>query len=343
MMRIKESLKNLKPYTPNQHHYHIKLDANESKNYLFKEGIDFKQVNLNLYPDSYSSELRKRISDYIHVKPELIIAGNGSSEMIELILKTYINPNDIVLSFEPSFSMYRIYTQIHQGDFKEVLPKEGLRFDMEDMIEQAKKLNPKLIFICSPNNPTGQLFDIKDIINLHEHTQALICLDEAYMEFTKPESSMVKLIESYDRLIVLRTLSKAFGLAGIRLGYLVSNQDIVDTLNLVKSPYNLNTLSQAVGIYALSQIDVMKQYTHMMIKQREIVEDALSKLDIKLYPSQANFVFFKSKEEELFQKLLTKGILIRSFSGSLKSYYRITIGEENENQILIKALKEILR
>ena len=342
MKDIKASLKGLKPYRPNKQSYQVKLDANESKNYLFESGIHLSMPNIHLYPDTDSVLLRERMGAYAHVRPELIIAGNGSSEMIELVLKTYIDKGDVVLSFEPSFSMYHIYTKIHNGTYIPVQADHTFKLDINQMIAAAKTYDPKIIFICSPNNPTGQIISNQDIQKLLDATDALVCVDEAYIEFSRKQTSMISQVESYANLVILRTMSKSFGLAGIRLGYLVSNQKIVDTLNRVKSPYNLNVLTQYVGGLALSQGDKVSAYTNEIINQRFVVEEALKKLKVELYPSEANFVFFKSTDEALFEKLLEKGILVRAFSGILKNYYRVTIGDEKENEQFLNALKEVL-
>lgn len=342
MRNVKRALSNFKPYQPNQETYTVKLDANESKQFLRYDDLRLDELSMNLYPDTSSTLLRQAIGKFLNMNPKRIIAGNGSSEMIELILKTYVDKDDIVLSFEPSFSMYKIYTTIHNGTYIPISSNHDFSCDIDMMIQKAFELKPTLIFICSPNNPTGQLIKQKDIISLVESTDALVCLDEAYIEFTDEQKSLVDLVDAYDNFIVIRTMSKAYGLAGIRLGYLVSNEQIVSSLNSVKSPYNLNQLTQHVGVYALSKVEEMIAYTRQIIKERARVEDALKRLNIILYPSQANFVFFYSYEKELYRKLLDKGILVRAFDGELTSYYRVTIGEPFENQAFIDALKEIL-
>ena len=342
MKAIKASLKGLKPYQPNQQSYRIKLDANESKNYLFSSGIDLKQLQVNMYPDSNSTELRIALGQFVGINPERIIAGNGSSEMIELVLKTYVDKGDAVLSFEPSFSMYSIYTKIHNGNYIAVHTDDTFKQDIDQMIEASKTYDPKIIFVCSPNNPTGRLIPNADILRLVQQTEAMVCVDEAYIEFTNVQPSLIDQVDKYPNLIVLRTLSKAFGLAGIRLGFLVSNSTVVETLNRVKSPYNLNVLTQQVGILALSQTHLMRAYTSKIMSERTNVFNQLSKLNLTVYQSEANFIFFKSTDPQLFNKLLKKSILIRAFTGPLENYYRVSIGDRLENEKFIEALKEIL-
>jgi len=342
MIKIKPSLNALKPYIPNKAIYKIKLDANESKNYLSNQDLGFEIENLNRYPDSDATILREKIGQYIQVPYNNIIVGNGSSEMIELILKTYVEPNDVVLSYEPTFSMYSIYTKIYSGNYQYVSTDNTFQLNIEDMINSAKQLNPKIIFLCTPNNPTGQRIPYEDIIQLIQNTDALVCVDEAYIEFTDQVKSLVTETQNFNNLAVLRTFSKAYGLAGIRLGYLVSNTNIVNTLNRVKSPYNLNSVTQMIGINALKFTALMEEYTRIIRNERVKLEQALQNLNLVVYPSQANFVFFYSKDELLYDKLMDRGILIRGFKDSLKGYYRVTVGDAFENQMFIQALKEIL-
>ena len=342
MKTIRDSLKDLKPYKPQSEQTTIKLDANESKNYLIDDTLTFNDLSLNLYPDSNANVLRSKLSAYINVAESQILVGNGSSEMIELILKTFIESDNVVLGFDPSFSMYAIYTKIYNGRYIGVPSKTDFKLDIDDMIDYAKTYQPKLIFLCSPNNPTGQIIPQTDIVKLIKSTDALICLDEAYIEFSENADSMMSMVDEFDNLMVIRTFSKAFGLAGIRLGYLVSNQNIVNELYKVKSPYNLNAVTQNLGIYALSQIEKVNNYTKNIIEQRFFVEKALAKLNLKVYSSEANFIFFQSLEPNLYNKLIDKDIRIRAFSDNLKNYYRVTIGSPDENKQFIKAMKEII-
>ncbi len=346
MELIKENIKNLKEYKTNKMPYKIKLDANEGKNFLFpdiqKEGISFLEgFDINLYPDNDAYLLRFEIGKYLNINPKNIIAGNGSSEMIELVMKTFIDKGDIILSFVPTFSMYSIFSQIYSGRFIEVESNEDFSTDMDILIKKAKEVNPKLIFLCNPNNPTGYLTNKDEIRKLLNNTDSIVVVDEAYMEFA--EGSIVNEVLKYKNLIVLRTLSKALGLAGIRLGYMVSNQYIIDIINKVKSPYNLNTISQYIGIKALKNKEKIFEYVKEVKKERNYLYDKLTQLPIKPYQSNGNFIFFKSNINGLAKKLEKEGILIRSFSKDLEGYYRVTVGSRWENEQFIKSLKEILK
>lgn len=345
MELVKESIKNLKEYKTNNIEFKIKLDANEGKNILlqdiYKEGIKFNEdFNLNFYPDNDSYILKQEIKKYLNVNISNIIAGNGSSEMIELVIKTFVDKDEIILSSIPTFSMYSVFSQIYSAEFVGVKSNEDFGVDIEQLIKKAKETNPKIIFICNPNNPTGCLINKNDIKKLLENTNGLVVVDEAYMEFAY--GSMVDEILNYENLIVLRTLSKALGLAGIRLGYMIANQKIIDVINKVKSPYNLNSISQYIGVKALENKDKIFEYIEEVKNEREFLYKELNGIKIKVYKSYANFIFFKSDIKNLYEKLIECGILIRKFSDELEGYYRVSVGNKSENRIFIKILKEII-
>jgi histidinol-phosphate aminotransferase len=342
MYKSKESVKDLIPYKPSEFLVEVKLDANESKNYLFEKGLLLKNIPINLYPDTQSLDLKNSISNYINFPPSNIIVGNGSSEMIELILKTFIEKNDIVLSFEPSFGMYKIYSKIYDANYMFIKTDENFKMDKNLMISYANLYRPKIIFLCSPNNPTGLVIPINDIIEILSKTNSLVVLDEAYIEFMKEKINTLDLINQYENLIILRTMSKAFGLAGLRLGYLVSNNTLVNELNRIKSPYNLNTVSQYLGTLALNDTSKVDQYVEEIKKNRDFLYISLLDLKIRAFESQANFIFFQSDIKDLHQKLIAKDILIRAFKDDLEGYYRVTVGTRNEIKYFIKSLKEII-
>lgn len=345
MQTVKESIKGLKAYNTNQKSYKIKLDANEGKNILFddiSEGLSFeKDFNINFYPDNDAVALREEIGRYLDMNPSNIVAGNGSSEMIELVMKTFVDKNEAIMSFVPSFSMYSVFSRIYSAKFIGVESNEDYSVDMDLMIKRAKEINPKVILICNPNNPTGFLIDKNEIERLLAEVDSIVVVDEAYMEFA--EGSMVQEISKYKNLIVLRTLSKALGLAAIRLGYMISNEKIINIINSVKSPYNLNAVTQYIGAMALRKKDKIIDYVEAVKKERTFLFNELKKLPFGVYKSYANFVFFRSDINDLDKKLERDGILIRSFSGDLKGYYRVTVGNRAENTELIKSLKEIVK
>lgn len=353
MKWIRKDIANLKEYKENNSPYKIKLDANEGENLFFDNLYGLKMDflnNINRYPDSNAEELREEVGNYIGIDKANIVAGNGSSEMIELVMKTFIDNGDKILSFVPTFSMYNIFSKIYGAEFIGIegqVPcikgdkiRDDFSVNIDILIEKAKEINPKLILVCNPNNPTGYLISKDEIKRLLDNTDSLVVVDEAYIEFA--EGSMIDEIENYENLIVLKTLSKALGLAGIRLGYMVSNMEIINWVNKVKSPYNLNTLSQAFGLMALKKKNLIPAYVEKIKKEREKLYKQLKEIGLKVYPSSTNFIFFYSSMDDLSGKLQEKGILIRKFSGDLEGYYRVTIGNEYENEEFLKSLKGIV-
>ncbi|WP_372995036.1 histidinol-phosphate transaminase [Lutispora sp.] len=346
MQSVKDSIKGLKAYSTNQVPFRIKLDANEGKNILFKditsEGLRFgEDFYINFYPDNDAMKLREELGFYVDVNPANIMVGNGSSELIELVIKTFVDKGEAIMSFVPSFSMYSIFSQIHSARFIGVDSNEDFTVDIDLLIKRAKEIKPKLILLCNPNNPTGNLIEQKDVKKLLEQTDSIVVVDEAYMEFA--EGSMVQEVSKYKNLIVLRTLSKALGLAAIRLGYMIACDDIIEVINCVRAPYNLNAITQYVGALALRNKDKIRGYVEEVKRERTFLCDELKKLPFKVYKSHTNFVLIKSDIKDLGERLAAQGILIRSFYGDMKQYYRITVGDRSENEELLKTLKEILK
>ncbi len=341
MILEKKSIRNLVNYQTKESPYLVKLDANEGKNVLFPNGFDLSQIKLNVYPDDQAKELRQRLSDYLNVPKEMIVEGNGSSELIELLIKTFVEPNEAVLSVVPTFSMYQIYTEIHNARFIGIPSRKDFSIDIDDVIRAVKLHQPKLIILCTPNNPTGYQMKRAEIIKLLSSTDSLVAVDEAYIEFAESKESVTMDVEKYSNLVVLRTFSKAFGLAAIRLGYLIGPKSIVDSIGKVKSPYHLNALSQSIGAEALLKINQMRAWVNSVIFEREQLLIAFKNMKIQTYPASGNFIFIQS-DVALSVELESRGILIRAYQGDLSGFYRITVGTASENAQLIQALKEII-
>ncbi|MDL0248877.1 histidinol-phosphate transaminase, partial [Clostridioides difficile] len=275
------------------------------------------------------------------VNKKNLLVGNGSSEIIDLIIHTFVDKDEVILSFSPSFSMYSIYSQINGSKFIGVESDENLVINIDNVIEKVKENNPKIVIVCNPNNPTGTILKREEIIKLLDSTNSLVVLDEAYMDFG--EESMLSDVFKYDNLIVLRTLSKAFGLAGIRTGYMLSNSSLINSVEKVRPPYNLNSLSDFIATRALRNKDVVKAYIKEVKEEREVLYEEMIGMGIKAYKSQANFILFYSEIENLSQKLIDRGVLIRKFGGKLENYYRVTIGDKEENSMFVGAIRDILK
>lgn len=341
-MKEKQSVKELQPYLVNPTLCSVKLDANEGDKNLFKDLVKELGDNfyLNVYPDDNYTDLKKAIADYIGCKTKNISVGNGSSELLDLCVKTFVDTNELILSLDPTFSMYSIYAKIVNSRY--IGAGEGNDFivDVDDVIKSIKENNPKLTIVCNPNNPTGTVIKREKVLEIVKSTDEIVIVDEAYMEFC--EESIVGEIENYKNLIVVKTLSKAFSMAGIRTGYLLANEELVKTVEKVRPPYNLNSISAFLATKALQQKDKMLVYVNQVKKEREKVYKSLLDMGIKAFPSGANFVFFYCDDKDLEDKLVKEDVLIRKFGGKLDNHYRVTIGTNKENNAFVEAMKKLV-
>ncbi|MCD6143855.1 histidinol-phosphate transaminase [Thermococcus sp.] len=331
-MKVSEVVKSFKPYKVLEGDYKIWLDKNENPFDIpteIKEEIleELKNIPFNRYPHITADPLREKIAEFLGFEKGNIIVGNGSDELISLILKLFEGDHIVISS--PTFGMYDFFAKLEGIDLVDVPLDE--RFKLQNVEDYAE--NAKAIFICSPNNPTGNTQEREKIISILE-TGAPVVLDEAYIEFA--EGSNVDLVNEYDNLIVLRTFSKAFGLAGVRVGYAVTSKEIIDYLNRIKPPFALNSLSMRIAELTLDHYDLVKQNINYIIKERDRIYKEFKGY---VYPSEANFLLMKLNAYEF---LLEKGIVVRKLGGRLDGHIRVTIGKKEENDELIKALKEFL-
>lgn len=341
-MKEKQSVKELQPYVVNPVVCSVKLDANEGNKDLFKDlikdiGDDFY---LNLYPDDNYTQLKEAIVNYIGCKIENISVGNGSSELLDLCVKTFVDTNELILSLDPTFSMYSIYAKIVNSRYIGAGEGNDFTINVDDVIKSIEENDPKLTIICNPNNPTGTTIKRDDVLRIVKSTDNVVIVDEAYMEFSN--ESVVDEIENYDNLIVVKTMSKAFSMAGIRTGYLIANEELVKTIEKVRPPYNLNSISALLATKALKQKDKMLSYVENLKVEREKIYEKLIDMGVKAYKSGANFVFFSSKVDNLAEKLIDNDVLIRKFGGKLDNYYRVTVGSPKENEAFLDAMKKIV-
>ncbi|NJE08653.1 histidinol-phosphate transaminase [Thermococcus sp. M39] len=331
-MKIQELVKSFEPYRVLEGDYKIWLDKNESpfdlpdeiKKEIFEE---LKRIPLNRYPHITADSLRERLAEFLGFEKENIIVGNGSDELISLILKLFEGEHIVISS--PTFAMYSFYAKLEGVKVVDVPLDENFKLrNIEDYAENARA-----IFICSPNNPTGNMQERERIISVLE-TGAPVILDEAYVEFAK--KSNLDLVNEYENLIVLRTFSKAFGLAGVRVGYAVANEKIIDYLLRIKAPFSLNVISMRIAELMLDHYDLVKQNINYIIKERERIYKEFKDY---AYPSEANFLLMRLNAYEF---LLERGIVVRKLGGRLEGHIRVTIGKKEENDEFIKALKEFL-
>lgn len=341
MIKLKKSVESLDAYFVNNMKYRVKLDANEGQNYLLDNNFYIENFRANLYPDSDSKKLREKMSLYYGCEKENILVGNGSSELINMIINAYCEVSDEVVSFSPSFSMYQTYCNLCGAKYVKIETEDDFSQDINKLIDYSIKNNPKVVILCTPNNPTGYVTKKEDIINLLDSVKnSIIIIDEAYADFSNYSS--IELINRYENLMVMRTLSKAFGLAGLRIGALIASEKLIKYIWKVKVPYNINTLSQYAAQKSLENLDKISTYIVEVINRRESLRKELKDVGFKVFESGANYIFVKSPVDNLYEKLLACGILIRKILIKNDIYYRITVGTEEENKILLTEIKNIL-
>lgn len=342
MYKITEKLEKLTPYDPIQGEYKIRLDANESfistDDDILARAV--KGTELNRYPDPYAVKLTKAYSELYGISPDLVTAGNGSDELISIITACFLQKNDKVLCFAPDFSMYAFYSSLYELEVITLKKESDLSIDVDKAIGKINSENIKAVLFSNPCNPTSLGLDRDNVIKLVKSVNALVILDEAYMDFWGEENSLLKDTMEYDNLIVLRTCSKALGMAGLRLGFAVSNKLITEKLRAAKSPYNVNYLTQNVAEYLLSdKQEMLKRIQTCKDAKKELYEgltDCKFSFFEKIYPSVTNFVFIKTANgKEIFEYLLSKSIAVRYMG----EYIRITAGTTEENKALLAALK----
>ncbi|MBE9482973.1 MAG: histidinol-phosphate transaminase [Chloroflexi bacterium] len=322
----------------------IKLDANENP-YGCSPRVSQALANysyLNIYPDDGQTELRELLAAYTGVGAACIAAAGGSNQLIDLIIRLFVESGDEVINLVPTFDIYRFSTDICGGKLIEVPRDEDFAVNV-DAVKKAISKKSKLIFLANPNSPTGNVTPQKDILEIAD-TGVPVVVDEAYYEFSG--ETVVPLVSQYDNLMVLRTFSKWAGLAGLRVGYGIFPPKIADYLLKIKIPYNVNVAALVAVEESLKDIDYLQGRVRTIVAERERLFGELKKLRfLKPFPSQANFIFcsvLNGKASELQQKLQSKGILIRYFDRPLlRDCIRISVGKSEHNDALIKALQEL--
>ena len=341
---IRNNILSLSPYKCARDDFEGKaevyLDANENYN----EFIKVKDINR--YPDPHSKEVVEAVSRTFGYPAEQIIIGNGSDEIIDLLFRIFCNPGkDSALIFPPTYGAYKVFASINDVQIYESnLEEESFALNVEKAIADIDKYKPKLVFICSPNNPTGNAFSLEAIEKIAKHNQGLTVVDEAYGDFST-KASAYTLMQENERIVLLRTLSKAWGLAGARIGICVSSKEICSFLYNVKYPYNVPLLSQKAAVKALSNVEKVKENICVIVRDREKLKNQLEEMGIKVFPSDANFLLIRVKEAPLiYKKLLDCGVVVRLRSSEFGCHdcLRVTIGSSEENDKFLDALKRII-
>ena len=333
---IRKNLKTLTPYSSARDEFSgtssVFLDANENP---FDNGV-------NRYPDPRQWELKERLSEIKNISAKQMILGNGSDEIIDLLMRAFCQPcEDKVIFCKPSYGMYKVAAQINDLRIAELELDAAFQPNVELIL---KNNNSKLLFLCSPNNPTGNLIDKKILERLLSEFKGVVVLDEAYIDFAS-DASMVKELDKYPNLVILQTLSKAWGMAGIRLGIGLASVEIIKILNKIKPPYNVNTLTQNKALELLSCEEIYQEKIDTLLEERSSILNELKSLSFvkKIFPSQANFILIRVENaNKLYDFLIECGIVIRNRTtvSLLKNCLRISIGTPVENQKLFKTLKD---
>ena len=345
MRFLRERFSRLKPYHSAYLTEGILLNSNESP-YPVPEALmtymkdNIGQLLVHRYPDTDSTTLMKAIAKVYDIDEKNVVCGVGSDEMIDCILAGVLEEEDKVLIPHPSFSMYSQFTLLNSGYALKVPLKPDFSYDFEKIKETILNQQPKVVFICNPNNPTGCILSRTQIEEILKISEGLVIVDEAYEDFSSEEISVISLIHKYNHLVVLRTFSKAYALAGIRVGYAIACEELIDLINTVKVPYNLNMFSQLVATWAIEHKELFKANAHKIIAERKILDEGLKNLGFKTYPSEANFIWVELPDR-YFDLLMQRKIYIRKMTIEDRNYYRISIGTPEENEILLAALKEM--
>lgn len=337
---LRKNIKSLQPYSSARDEYSgeamVFLDANENP---------FNQP-YNRYPDPLQRELKVKIALLKDVIPEQIFLGNGSDEPIDLLIRAFCEPGeDNVVSINPTYGMYQVAAGINNVEVKKVSLTETFELDAQELLNSTDE-KTKLVFLCSPNNPTGNSLSKDAVLEVVKNFQGIVVVDEAYIDFA-PGKSLLPQLNDYQNLVILQTFSKAWGMAGIRLGMAFANTEIISILNKIKYPYNLNILTQQKALELIENRDKVEKWVKLLIAERRKMEKLLSDFPfvVKIFPSDANFILIKMYDARgIYEYLKEKGVIVRDRSRVhlCEDSLRITIGSSDENEQLLNALKELI-
>ncbi len=336
---IRKNILNLKPYSSARDEYcgadAVFLDANENPN----------NAPYNRYPDPLQWKIKEKISGEKGVAPEKIFLGNGSDEAIDLLIRAFCQPGrDNILSIDPTYGMYKVCADINEVEFNKVLLKDNFQLDTAGLLGKITG-NTRLLFLCSPNNPTSNSFYAGDILTLLDAFNGLLILDEAYIDFSAGKSFLEKLGD-YRNLVILQTFSKAWGMAGIRLGMCFADERIISVLNKIKYPYNINVLALNAVLDALNEKGTKNIWVKELLAERERIMKELTRhpVVLKVYPSDANFILVKVNDAAgIYRHLVKQKIIVRDRStvSLCEECLRITVGTKEENDLLLNEFRKM--
>jgi len=338
---VRDNVAKLKPYSSARdefkdfHEDMVFLDANENP---YNTGV-------NRYPDPQQVTLKQHLSSVKRVPVDQILLGNGSDEVLDLLFRAFCEPNvDNVITLPPTYGMYAVLAATNAIANREVLLSKDFQPDVNSILDQVDH-QTKMIFLCSPNNPTANSFEAASITYLLENFKGLVVVDEAYIDFSAAESWSTQL-HNYPNLVIIQTLSKAYGLAGIRLGICYASAEIIGVLNKIKPPYNVNELTQKRALERILNYESVAREINSILKQRDALSKVLLEVNYvnKVYPSEANFILARVDDaNKRYNQLLKKGIVVRNRSSQAlcENTLRFTVGTTEENEKLIAVLKEL--
>lgn len=345
---VRRDIEDLKPYVVPLNRYEVELDSNESPLNLPDDilrgiGEAVSSIDFNRYPDAGANQLKEEIAETIQVLPENILVGNGSNEVILNILLAFGGAGRRAMLFEPTYSMHDVLAKIAATGIISVPLDKEFDIDLRLVSEAVSVENPDIIFITSPNNPTGNVTPIDVIEQICRMGEFLVVVDEAYGEFSG--ESCLPLIKEYKNLVVVKTFSKAFRMAAARIGFVIADQAIIDGMNKVKLPYNLNALSQTAAVLVWRNRDVVLNAVTEIVLERERMFAEMMKIDgVRPFRSSANFLLFRTDKDaaSVFSGLLSRNVQIRDFSSKkgLANCLRVTVGTAAENDAFLAALRE---
>lgn len=341
---VRKNIRDMKPYASARSLYQsgVFFDANENAlgSAVTLEGIP----ELNRYPDPYSKNLRSALGKFLAVNEANIFAGNGSDEIIDLLVRVFVEPDESVLVIEPTYGMYKVAAETAGVGVLSCSLNNEFQIDVRAVLN-AVTPNTKIIFCCSPNNPTGNLLRVEDVEELCKKFRGIVVVDEAYIEFASKES-LSKCVADFENLVILRTFSKMWGLAGIRVGYAIANEQVVQYLDKIKAPYNLNRVSSALAVKALTEKNTVAGFRSIIIAERERMAKSLQEMNFTVYPSDANFLLVKYPDASNIAKKLAgeSALIIREFGNKrlLENCVRISIATPEQNNVLLAKIKQLV-
>ena len=334
---VRKNILSLKPYSSAR-------DEFEGENGIFLDANENPFGELNRYPDPYQLKIKQRLSELNQIPSENIFLGNGSDEVIDLAFRIFCEPKkDKVLTFSPTYGMYEVSANINDVELINLELNKDFQIDLENLKPYLNDENLKIIFICSPNNPTGN--SIKNIKYILENFNGIVFIDEAYIDFS-PEESFRNQIKNYPNLIVSQTFSKAWGMASVRVGIAYASEEIIKFYNKVKPPYNISQLNQDAILNTLNdeKINQVSENIKIILEEKKSLIQNLEKLDLvkTIFPSDANFVLIEvDNADSVYQELVNQNVIIRNRNSVIKNCLRITVGSPDENKKLIETLQNI--